>query len=77
MAKCECCGNEYDKTFTVELAGKRHVFDCFECAAHTLAPTCARCGCKILGHGLENGSAMYCCASCAKLGGETRLRDRV
>src|SRR3982750_4782986 len=40
MSKCECCGNEYDKTFNVPMAGKTHVFDSFECAIHMLAPTC-------------------------------------
>src|SRR5687767_2857831 len=32
MAKCEVCGNEYDKTFTVTMAGRPHIFDSFECA---------------------------------------------
>jgi hypothetical protein len=27
MAKCEVCGNEYDKAFEVTAAGARHVFD--------------------------------------------------
>jgi hypothetical protein len=53
MAQCEVCGNEYDKSFEVILAGQRHVFDSFECAANALAPRCAHCGCRILGHGLE------------------------
>ncbi len=27
MAKCEVCGNEYDKSFEVIAAGARHTFD--------------------------------------------------
>ena len=32
MAKCEVCGNDYDKSFSVEANGRKHVFDSFECA---------------------------------------------
>jgi hypothetical protein len=32
MARCEVCGNDYDKSFQV-LDGTTHVFDCFECAS--------------------------------------------
>jgi hypothetical protein len=32
MAKCEVCGNDYDKSFEVEINGSRHTFDSFECA---------------------------------------------
>src|SRR6266705_769989 len=48
MAQCELCGNEYDKTFEVVIAGKAHVFDSFECAVATLAPTCRHCGLLVL-----------------------------
>jgi len=52
MATCEVCGNEYDKSFTIETPdAKTHVFDSFECAVHALAPSCAHCGCSVLGHG--------------------------
>jgi hypothetical protein len=40
MATCEVCGNEYDKTFEIKIAGKTHIFDSLECAIHALAPTC-------------------------------------
>ena len=77
MATCEVCGNDYDKTFQVVFAGTNHVFDCFECAIHALAPTCNHCGCRILGHGNENEQGvMYCCAYCAKQEGITGIRDR-
>lgn len=77
MAKCEVCGNEYDKAFTVtEPGGAAHTFDSFECAIHALAPECAYCGCRVVGHGVEPGGAIYCCANCAKHAGKTGLRDR-
>ncbi|OLC68018.1 MAG: hypothetical protein AUH79_03680 [Betaproteobacteria bacterium 13_1_40CM_4_64_4] len=77
MGKCELCGNEYDKAFTINQSGKTHVFDSFECAIHVLAPTCAHCGCRIIGHGIEDKKAFYCCAHCAKSAGVAGVRDRV
>jgi hypothetical protein len=74
MPKCDVCGNDYDKAFQVIQAGRTMTFDSFECAIHAMAPTCARCGCKIVGHGLEAGGAMYCCAHCAGPG--SGLKDR-
>ena len=76
MAKCEVCGNDYDKSFEIKIAGKTHVFDSFECAVHALAPTCAHCRCKIIGHGVESSGKFYCCAHCAKVAGVTGVRDR-
>jgi hypothetical protein len=76
--KCETCGNDYDKAFEVVLPdGKRHVFDCFACAIHALAPSCAHCGVRIIGHGLETPDKFYCCAHCARHEGEDKLKDRV
>ena len=77
MAQCEKCGNEYDKTFEVVIAGKAHVFDSFECAVATLAPTCRHCGCRIIGHGVEVNGAFYCCANCAAKEGAQGVRDRI
>jgi hypothetical protein len=77
MARCETCGNDYDKPLSVTLAGGgEHIFDSFECAIQALAPSCAHCGCRILGHGVEAGGSIYCCAHCARLSGEDRVRDR-
>jgi len=76
MAQCETCGNEYDKTFTLSMAGRSHIFDSFECAIHALAPTCAHCGCKILGHGVETHGSFYCCAHCAGQEGVPQVQDR-
>lgn len=77
MAKCDVCGNDYDKAFSVTAAGRTHTFDSFECAIHALAPTCAHCGCKVVGHGVEQGGTFYCCAHCAKQAGVKGLKDRV
>lgn len=76
MAKCEMCGNDYDKSFTVTMDGASHVFDSFECAIHMLAPTCSHCGCRILGHGMESDEDFYCCAHCASNAGAPEMRDR-
>lgn len=76
MPRCEICGNDYDKTFEVTLAGQTHVFDSFECAIHALAPTCGHCGCRVIGHGVEQRGAIYCCAHCAGQEGATGLVDR-
>ncbi|EGD21993.1 hypothetical protein HMPREF0724_14212 [Prescottella equi ATCC 33707] len=76
MAKCETCGNDYDKTFTVVMGDRRGVFDSFECAAHAMAPVCAHCGCRILGHGVEDESRIFCCANCARTAGHEQLVDR-
>ncbi len=74
--KCEVCGNSYDKAFTVEMNGAKHVFDAFECAIQKLAPSCAHCSCRIVGHGVEAEGTIYCCAHCARMSGEKGLKDR-
>jgi hypothetical protein len=79
MARCEVCDNDYDKSFEVRMHGVNggvHVFDCFECAVHALAPKCARCACRIVGHGVEEDGAIYCGAHCANACGATEVRDR-
>jgi hypothetical protein len=77
MARCEMCGNDYDKAFTVTMpGGDDHVFDSFECAVHSLAPSCPHCGCRVMGHGVESGESIFCCAHCARESGVQGLRDR-
>ena len=76
MAKCEVCGNEYDKTFEVVRSGESHTFDSFECAIHALAPTCDHCDCRIVGHGVEANGSIYCCAHCASQEGVEGVADR-
>ena len=77
MAVCEVCGNNYDKAFQVVMNGATHTFDSFECAIQALAPTCARCGVRIVGHGLESKGTFYCCDHCAEADGVTGLTDRI
>ena len=67
MQRCFVCGNKYDKAFHVILADRSdHVFDSFECAIHALAPRCAECECRIIGHGIDRGSVIFCCDHCAR-----------
>ena len=77
MPRCEVCGNEYDKAFVIESGGTSHVFDCFECAIHALAPVCKHCGCRIIGHGVEISGRMFCCANCAERAGVHGFTDRI
>jgi hypothetical protein len=30
-----------------------------------LAPECAHCGCKVIGHGVEEDGRIFCCEHCA------------
>jgi hypothetical protein len=74
--QCETCGNHYDKAFEVTLDGRKHVFDSFECAIQAVAPRCAHCNCRVIGHGVEEQESIYCCASCAKSAGHSSVKDR-
>ena len=73
---CETCGNTYDKAFQVVMHGEAHVFDCFECAIQLLAPVCRHCGCRIIGHGVEEADQLFCCAHCAHHEGANHVTDR-
>jgi len=76
MPVCDACGNDYARAFQIVTSdGKRHVADSLECAAHLIAPTCAHCACRILGHGIDTPEGIYCCASCARHSGEQRAVD--
>jgi Rieske Fe-S protein len=78
MARCETCGNEYDRAFQVTMPGESpRTFDSFECAIHALAPTCEHCGCRVIGHGVQAGDRFFCCAHCAGMAGADDLQDRV
>ncbi|HZV94823.1 MAG TPA: hypothetical protein VFF62_02805 [Candidatus Nitrosocosmicus sp.] len=69
MASCEICGNEYRKMLEIRYQGRVGNFDSFECAIHALAPTCEHCGCRVIGHGVELGERIFCCANCAQMVG--------
>jgi hypothetical protein len=77
MARCDVCGNDYDKAFQVSTPdGKTGTYDSFECAIHDVAPACEHCGCRIVGHGVEADGSMFCCAHCAREEGVSGLADR-
>lgn len=69
MARCEVCGNEYRKPLEIRYQGRVGNFDSFECAIHAMAPTCEHCGCRVIGHGVELGERIFCCANCAQMVG--------
>ena len=73
---CEVCGNVYDRPLEIRLDGQIHVFDCFECAIHALAPRCEHCGCRVIGHGVQDDGAIFCCVHCAQACGVHELQDR-
>lgn len=76
MNKCENCGNNYDKSFQVIMAGQQHTFDSFECAINALAPKCSHCTTRIIGHGVESKGKFFCCSHCAEEKGIHGLQDR-
>jgi hypothetical protein len=41
-----------------------------------MAPECAHCGCKVIGHGVEANGTFYCCAHCANQSGIHEAVDR-
>jgi hypothetical protein len=77
MAKCDTCGNDYDKSFEVKYRGTSYTFDCFECAIHKLAPRCAHCSCTVMGHGVEAQGKIFCCGHCSQKYGVKGVVDRV
>ncbi|HEV2767465.1 MAG TPA: hypothetical protein VGV63_07150 [Acidimicrobiales bacterium] len=77
MATCDVCGNDYDKAFQVVSSdGTTRTFDSFECAIHAVAPSCSHCGCRVVGHGVEAGGEIFCCAHCAGRAGVEGVKDR-
>ena len=76
MARCDTCGNDYDKPFVITSGTASYTFDSFECAIQKLAPTCSHCKCRIIGHGVEDHGTWFCCANCARKAGSRALVDR-
>ena len=75
MPKCDVCGNDYDKVMEITQAGRTGKFDSFECAIEAMAPKCAHCGCRVVGHGIEAGDQVFCCAHCARHAGFSDVKD--
>ena len=76
MARCDVCGNDYDKAFRVSQGDRTMTFDSFECAIDAMAPRCAHCQCRVIGRGVEAKGKIYCCAHCAKHDGARGVSDR-
>lgn len=76
MPICDACGNDYQRAFQlIDFDGTRFFADSIECAAHLIAPTCAHCACRILGHGIDTPHGVFCCANCARHSGDARAID--
>jgi hypothetical protein len=70
MGRCVVCGTDEVSGFTIETAtGLRLAFDSFECAIDRLAPRCAYCGVRIVGHGYRANGSLYCGGHCAEFVG--------
>lgn len=76
MAMCKVCGNEYAHAFEIVRNGQSSTYDCFECAIQDMAPTCAHCQCRVIGHGIAAGEQIYCCAHCAREQDVAGVADR-
>lgn len=76
MQTCDTCGNEYDHMLQITYGGNTYMFDCFECAINKLAPRCANCGTRVVGHGVETDDTIYCGAHCARENGVGDFVDR-
>jgi hypothetical protein len=70
--ECEVCGNESDDTFQVVRHVGRHTFDTFECAIFAMAPVCAHCGVRVIGHPVMDEDHTFCCSHCADAGPRQR-----
>jgi hypothetical protein len=64
LEKCSSCGNDYKNTFKVLYNDQTYYFDSLECVINILAPICQSCGCKIIGHGIEDQEKLFCCSHC-------------
>lgn len=69
MARCDVCGNDYERPMEIRQQGRTGTFDSFECAIHAMAPTCEHCHCWVIGHGVEATGRIFCCANCAQQAG--------
>ncbi len=73
--ECEVCGNESDDTFQIVRHVGRHTFDTFECAIYAMAPVCARCRVRVIGHPVIEGDHTFCCSHCAEAGPRQRHEE--
>ena len=76
MGVCDMCGNDYDRSFTITRGDRSGTYDSLECAVTDWAPACGHCGCRVLGHGVEEDGTVFCCSHCARAAEDDRRRDR-
>ena len=70
--ECEVCGNESEDAFEVVRHVGKHTFDTFECAIYAMAPLCANCDVRVIGHPVKEDDHTFCCAHCAEAGPSER-----
>jgi hypothetical protein len=58
--------NGYSLSAELRFDCEAQVFDSFECAFYAVTPTCVRCGCRIVGYGIEAKGRFFCGAACAR-----------
>ena len=75
MARCDVCGNDYRRTMEIRYLNTVGTFDSFECAIQKIAPVCEHCRCRVIGHGVEHGERIFCCAHCAEMAGVREKRE--
>ena len=62
-------GGGGEATLEIRQGDRAVMSDSFECAIHRMAPTCEQSGCRVIGHGVEQGSRMFSGANCAAMAG--------
>ncbi len=77
MARCEVCGNDYDKAFEVVLNEQSHTFDSFECAIRALAPVLHPLWLQSNWARRRSRRQHFLLCSCAEHSGAVGTQDRV
>jgi hypothetical protein len=68
---CATCGIGTDEPLRIDYHDRTTDFCCFECAISRLAPECAQCRCRVIGHGTYGrDQKTYCCSFCAEQAGQ-------
>jgi hypothetical protein len=66
MSSCATCGIDTREPLSITYHKNTADYCCFECAITPLAPACAHCNCKVIGHGTYGADQkIYCCQKCA------------
>ncbi|MGD9765042.1 MAG: hypothetical protein AB7V27_15150 [Candidatus Binatia bacterium] len=74
--QCDVCGNPTRHPMTLTQREDRFVVDCLECAIHVLAPTCAECSCRIIGHPVLWEDEVFCSRRCVAAAGAAVVAAR-